>query len=102
MNTNALSRKGIKIFKKDLNDVLSEVFQKPYNFPNGLPKIHEHDKKPPQAFGIFIENRLALLYTYECDLGDGWEDIEVHNNPPAIRDKALKMGANILFYVFLE
>jgi hypothetical protein len=76
------------------------IFQKPYNFPNGLPKIHEHDKKAPQAFGIFIENRLALLYTYESDLGDGWEDIEVHNNPPAIREKALKMGANILFYVF--
>lgn len=76
------------------------IFQKPYNFPNGLPKIHEHDKKPPQAFGIFIENRLALLYTYECDLGDGWEDSEVHNNPPATRENALKMGANILFYVF--
>jgi len=65
-----------------------------------LPKIHEHDGKRPQAFGIFIKNRLVLLYTYECDLGDGWEDSEVHNDPIGVRDKALKMGANILYYVF--
>ena len=77
-----------------------QIFQKPYNFPNGLPKIHEHDKKRPQAFGIFIDNRLVLLYTYECDLGDGWEDKEVHNNPAEVRLKALQMGANILYYVF--
>ena len=76
------------------------IFQGPYSFPNGLPKIHEHDNKHPQAFGIFIENRLALLYTYECDLGDGWESQEVHNDPLNIREKALKMGANILNYVF--
>ncbi len=76
------------------------IFQGPYSFPNGLPKIHEHDNKQPQAFGIFIENRLALLYTYECDLGDGWESQEVHNDPLNIREKALKMGANILNYVF--
>ena len=78
------------------------IFQGPYSFPNGLPKIHEHDNKQPQAFGIFIENRLALLYTYECDLGDGWESQEVHNDPLNIREKALKMGANILNYVFLN
>jgi hypothetical protein len=76
------------------------IFQAPYSFPNGLPKIHEHDNKQPQAFGIFIENRLALLYTFECDLGDGWESPEVHNDPLTIREKALKMGANILNYVF--
>ena len=76
------------------------IFQKPYSFPNGLPKIHEHDGKRPQAFGIFIKNKLVLLYTYECDLGDGWEDAEVNNDPKEIRDKALKMGANIISYIF--
>ena len=76
------------------------VFQTPYPFPNGLPKIHEHDNKQPQAYGIFIENRLAVLYTFECDLGDGWENQEVHNDPINVREKALKMGANILNYVF--
>ncbi|WP_396152681.1 DUF4159 domain-containing protein [Flavobacterium sp.] len=76
------------------------IFQTPYPFPNGLPKIHEHDNKQPQAYGIFIENRLAVLYTFECDLGDGWENQEVHNDPINVREKALKMGANILNYVF--
>ena len=76
------------------------IFQKPFAFPAGLPKIHEHDGKRPQAFGIFQNNRLVLLYTFECDLGDGWEDAEVHNDPKEIRDKALKMGANILNYIF--
>lgn len=76
------------------------IFQKPFTFASGLPKIHEHDGKRPQAFGIFINNKLVLLYTYECDLGDGWEDFEVHNNPKDVREKALKMGTNILNYVF--
>ncbi|CAH0335394.1 hypothetical protein FVB9288_01035 [Flavobacterium sp. CECT 9288] len=76
------------------------IFQKPFAFPNGLPKIHEHDGKRPQAFGIFIENKLVLLYTYESDLGDGWEDPEVNNDPKEVRDKALKMGANIINYIF--
>jgi hypothetical protein len=76
------------------------IFQKPYNFPQGLPKIHEHDNQRPQAFGIFIENRLVLLYTFQSDLGDGWEDAEIHNDPISIREKALKMGANIISYVF--
>lgn len=97
-------RKEIKkIFpNNDLVEIPSnhQIFQKPYSFPNGLPKIHEHDGKRPQAFGIFIENRLVLLYTYECDLGDGWEDPEVHNDPVEVREKALKMGANILNYIF--
>ena len=76
------------------------IFQKPNPFPNGLPKIHEHDGKRPQAFGIFVANKLVLLYTYECDLGDGWEDPEVNNDPKEVREKALKMGANIINYVF--
>jgi hypothetical protein len=76
------------------------IFQKPFSFPNGLPKIHEHDNKRPQALGIFVKNRLVLLYTYECDLGDGWEDAEVNNDPLEVRQKALKMGANIIQYIF--
>lgn len=76
------------------------IFQKPYTFASGLPKIHEHDAKRPQAFGIFENNRLVLLYTFECDLGDGWEDPEVHNDPKEVREKALKMGTNILNYIF--
>ncbi|MES2574789.1 MAG: DUF4159 domain-containing protein [Bacteroidota bacterium] len=77
-----------------------QIFQKPFLFSGGLPKIHEHEGKRPQAFGIFIENRLVLLYTFECDLGDGWEDAEVNNDPIAVREKALKMGANIINYIF--
>jgi len=76
------------------------IFQKPFSFPDGIPKIHEHDGKRPQAFGIFYENRLILLYSFESDLGDGWEDEEVHNDPLEVRLKALKMGANILNYIF--
>lgn len=76
------------------------IFQKPNVFSGGIPKIHQHDNKRPQAFGIFEGNRLVLLYTYETDLGDGWEDAEVHNNPKEVREKALKMGANILNYIF--
>ena len=76
------------------------IFNQKYKFSEGLPKIHEHDNKPPQAFGVFIEDRMVLLYTYESDLGDGWEDESVHNNPPEIRDIALKMGANIISFVF--
>lgn len=76
------------------------IFTSYYTFENGLPKIHEHDGKPPQAFGITIEGRLVLLYTYESDLGNGWEDQEVHHDPEKVRLKALKMGTNILKYVF--
>lgn len=76
------------------------IFQKPYSFPAGLPKIHEHDGKPPKAFGLFLNNRLALLFTTETDLGDGWENQEVHNDPKEVREKALKMGANIIYHVF--
>ena len=76
------------------------IFNSFYKFPNGLPKIHEHDGKRPQAFGIFNEDRLILLFTYESDLGDGWEDPEVHNDPADVRAKSLKMGANIVKYAF--
>ena len=97
-------RKEIKkIFpNNDLVEIPSShaIFQKPNAFPAGIPKIHEHDGKQPQAFGIFIEGRLVLLYTYESDLGDGWEDQEVNNDPIEVRQKALKMGANIIFYIF--
>lgn len=78
-----------------------EIFKIKYKF-NCLPKIHEHDEKKAQAFGIFHEGRLVLLYTYETDLGDGWEDPEVHNDPPEKRKEALQMGANIISYVFLR
>jgi len=76
------------------------IFKEPFDFPNGIPKIHEHDNKPAQAFGLFDQGKLICLYTYETDLGNGWEDEEVHNDPKEIREKALKMGANILNYVF--
>ncbi|GGK28059.1 hypothetical protein GCM10007962_22910 [Yeosuana aromativorans] len=76
------------------------IFSAAYSFPNGLPKIHEHDGKRAQAFGLFYKDRLVLLFTYECDLGDGWEDEDVHNDPIEVREKALKMGANIITYVF--
>lgn len=77
-----------------------EIFNIAYKFPQGLPKIHEHDGKRPQALGIFYEDRLVLLFTFESDLGDGWEDAEVHNDPAEVREKALKMGANIVKYAF--
>lgn len=97
-------RKEIKkIFpKNELTEIPVQhaIFQKPFFFASGLPKIHEHEGKRPQAYGIFIENRLVLLYTFECDLGDGWEDAEVHNDPLSVREKALKMGANIINYIF--
>ncbi|MBR4267572.1 MAG: DUF4159 domain-containing protein [Bacteroidales bacterium] len=77
-----------------------ELFHQKYDFPNGLPKIHEHDNHAPVAYGIFYDNRLVFLYTWECDLGDGWEDIDVHNDTQEAHIKALKMGANIIQYVF--
>ena len=92
-----------KVFPdRDLIEIPSDfiIFSNAYEFPQGLPKIHEHDGKPPQAFGIFDEDRLVLLFTYESDLGDGWEDPEVHNDPEDVREKALKMGANIIKYAF--
>tara|TARA_B100001250_G_scaffold374094_2_gene360663 strand:- start:2082 stop:2726 length:645 start_codon:yes stop_codon:yes gene_type:complete len=74
------------------------IFNSFYSFPNGLPKIHEHDNKPPQALALFENKKMIVLYTYESDLGDGWEDQSVHQDPLIIRESALKMGVNIIFY----
>jgi len=71
-----------------------------FDFKNGLPKIHEHDGKPAQGFGIIYKGRLLVFYDYQCDLGDGWEDPEVHNDPISLHIAALRMGANIVKYVF--
>lgn len=76
------------------------IYHQKFEFNNGLPKIHEHDQKPPQGFGLIYEGRLVCFYSYECDLGDGWEDYEVHKDSPDAHIKALKMGANLLEYVF--
>lgn len=76
------------------------IYHQKYDFPKGLPKIHEHDNKPPQGFGIIYQGRLVVFYSFETDLGDGWEDEEVHNNSYETRLKALKMGANLINYVF--
>ncbi len=76
------------------------IFHQKFDFPHGLPKIHEHDGKRAQAFGLFIDGRLVCLYTYESDISDGWEDPAVHGDPAPIREKALEMGANIVSYVF--
>ena len=75
------------------------IYHQIYDFDQ-LPKIHEHDNKPAQGFGIFYKGRLVVFYDYQCDLSDGWEDPEMHHDPPEIREKALKMGANIIYYAF--
>ena len=69
-----------------------------YDFPKGLPKIHEHDGKPARGFGIFIGDRLAVFYDWQCDLGNGWEDYEVYHDPPALHEAALRMGVNLFVY----
>jgi hypothetical protein len=74
------------------------IYKKPFVFQNGLPKVHEHDGKPPQGFGLVYEGRLVCFYSYECDLGNGWEDQVIYNNPEEIRQQALKMGINILVH----
>ena len=98
-----LRKELLKIFPdKVLEEIGADhpIFSEEYQFPEGLPKVHEHDGKRPQALGIFHENRLVLLFTFESDLGDGWEDPTVHNDPEPVRLKALQMGANIISYVF--
>lgn len=98
-----LRKELAKVFpERELEELGADhpIFSQEYQFPEGLPKIHEHDGKRPQAFGIFHENRLVLLFTLESDLGDGWEDASVHNDPQDVREKALQMGANIISYVF--
>lgn len=79
-----------------------KIFNSFYKIDSGLPKVHEHDNKPPQAFGIFDNDRLIILYTYESDLGDGWEDPTVHQNPWPIRQAALKMGVNIIYFALTQ
>lgn len=76
------------------------IYSAPFLFNTGLPKIHQHDGKSPQGFGLIYKGRLVCFYDYECDLGNGWEDQDVHNDPEPTRQKALQMGANILHYVF--
>ena len=78
-----------------------EIYETPYAFKNGLPKIHEHDDNSPLGLGLIYEGRLVCFYDFECDLGDGWEDEEVHNDSEEIRTKALKMGANILSFALM-
>lgn len=78
------------------------IYHQKYQFANGLPKIHEHDNKPSQGFGLLYEGRLVCFYTYECDLGNGWEDAGVHNDSEEKRTQALKMGANMLQFVFTQ
>lgn len=100
-----------EFFRRELKKVFPEkelvkinfkhnLFNQSYKFPNGLPKIHIHDAKPAEALGVFDNGRLICLYTYESDLSDGWEDPEVHNDSYETRLKALKMGSNIIEYVF--
>lgn len=98
-----------KSFRREIQKVLPDcqlvelpfshaIYHIFYDFPNGLPKIHKHDDKPAQGFGIFYQGRLVVFYDYECDLGDGWDDPEVHNDPPEKREAALRMGINIVLY----
>jgi len=76
------------------------IYSQKYRFPDGLPKIHEHDGKPAKGFGLIYKGRLVCFYNFECDLGDGWEDRSVHNDPEDVRQRALQMGANIISFVF--
>lgn len=79
-----------------------EIYRQKYAFAGGLPKIHKHDDKPAQGFGLTWQGRLICFYSFECDLGDGWEDQDVHNDTPEARANALKMGANLVQYVFQQ
>lgn len=78
------------------------IYHGKYTFDNGLPKIHQHDGKAPQGFGLIYEGRLMCFYSYESDLGNGWEDQSIYNDPEDIRQKSLKMGANIIHYAFTQ
>lgn len=100
-----------KFFRREMKKVFPEltfvelpyshpIYHQKFQFDQGLPKVHEHDAKPAQGFGLIYKGRLVCFYTYECDLGNGWEDQDVHNDPEPIRQKALQMGANILQYAF--
>ena len=74
------------------------IYHVVFDFPKGIPKIHQHDGKPAQGFGIFLDGRLAVYYSYQSDLGDGWEDFEVHRDPPEKHEAALRMGVNLFAY----
>lgn len=100
-----------KFFRREMKKVFPEldfvelpfshpIYHQKFNFTNGLPKVHEHDGKSPQGFGLIYKGRLVCFYSYECDLGNGWEDADVYNDPEPVRQKALQMGANIIQYVF--
>ena len=100
-----------KFIRRELKKVFSKlelieipvnhpIYNQSYKFPKGIPKIHEHDKKQAEGFGLFHNGRLVVFYDYETDLSDGWEDAEIHNNPKNVREKALQMGANIIEYAF--
>lgn len=92
-----------KVFPKlEFKEIPSNhpIYNQTFKFPKGLPKIHEHDKKPAQGFGIFYDGRLVVFYDYETDLSDGWEDEIIHNNPKSVREKSLKMGSNIIEFAF--
>jgi hypothetical protein len=78
-----------------------QVYQRPFSFPDGLPKIHEHDGKAPQGFALFYEGRMVLFYAYESNLGDGWADPEIHNTPSSLRTQALRMGTNLLMFALV-
>lgn len=100
-----------KFFRKEMKKVFPEldfvelpfshpIYRQKFSFDKGLPKVHEHDGKPAQGLGLIYKGRLVCFYTYESDLGNGWEDAEVHHDPEQIRQKALQMGVNILQYAF--
>ena len=102
-----------KFIRREMNRVFPEldfvelpfdhpIYHQKYEFNNGPPKVHEHDDKPTQGFGLVYEGRLICYYDFECDLGDGWEDPEVHNDSEATRIRALEMGANMIQYVFTQ
>lgn len=98
---NAIRREFKKVFpEKDFVELpfSHPVYHTLYDFPNGLPKIHKHDDKPPQGFGIIVDDRVCVFFAYESDIGDGWEDEEVYNDPPEKRLAALRMGANLVAY----
>ncbi|RKX71398.1 hypothetical protein DRP53_01815 [candidate division WOR-3 bacterium] len=98
-----------RYFRKEIKRILpeSELVELPfdheiyhifYDFPHGLPKIHKHDGKPPQGFGVYYHGRLVCFYAYESDIGDGWEDYEVYKDPPEKHEAAIRMGINIIIY----
>ncbi len=101
----AVRREMKKVFPE--SDFIELPFSHPiynivYRFENGVPKTHKHDDKPPQGFGIFVGERLAVYYTYESNPSDGWADAEVHNNPPEVREEALKFGTNIVVFALSQ